>query len=112
MVLLPSILLSGMWMTDSEMVFRTKSGSSYEIIVTEQKIRRLHGEAPGTPRQGKDGEYKRYISLFPEVPTVGKSLMIFWDPVTNPLLEASDSAASPTTITSPIVSIVKKETMS
>jgi hypothetical protein len=69
-----------------------------------KKVRRLNGVKDPQPRQGKDGEWREYVSLLPEQPTIGSSLFIFWDIKTTPLLPGSDGGA-PATITSAIATI-------
>ena len=71
------------------MVFHTKSGSIYEVDETNMRARKIAG------KDEIDKDWKQYIEMLPSVPTVGKSLYIFWEP-----------EGSPCTITSRIVSIV------
>lgn len=42
------------------MIFYTESGSIYELDRTNNQIRRLNGAEDPTPRQGKDGEWKKF----------------------------------------------------
>lgn len=72
------------------MVVKTLSGSAYEIIEGENKIRRLYGIESPTPRQGYDGEWKKYFSLMLDANNI---LIILWN----------DSGQA--TVTSPIVSV-------
>lgn len=44
------------------MRFTTISGSVYEVDTKAKKIRRLNGNGDPTPRQGKDGEWQRYLN--------------------------------------------------
>jgi hypothetical protein len=85
------------------MQFKTRSGSLYEIDTTNQQIRRLNGTADPTPRQGADGEYRKYVELFPLVPTVGQSLLIVWD---KDVIPPPAEGSIPTTITSPVVELI------
>lgn len=86
------------------MLFTTTSGSSYELDISNKRIRRLDGKKDPQPRQGKDGEWKTYAAILPEVPRVGEGVIIFWTKDT-PLLEGSDKNNNPCTITSVIVSV-------
>ena len=91
--------------------FTTFSGSVYELLLSENKIRRRGNAKNSTPtdRQGPDDGWRKYDSLLPAVPEVGEALIIFWDPKTTPLLEGSDAGSSPATITSYITSVVLDE---
>lgn len=71
-------------------IIKTLSGSAYEIIEQEKKIRRLYGNEGPTPRQGTDGEWKEYfsLSLYDDI------LIIFWNDsgkatMTSPIVEFS-----------------------
>jgi hypothetical protein len=80
--------------------FYTASGSAYELDEDAKRIRRVSGEAPGTSRQGPDGEWRSYHDV--SRPVVGEPVVIAWDPATTPLLEGS-VGGMPATITSPVV---------
>ena len=93
------------------MIFRTQSGSTYEIELENKRIRRLDGKKAATSRQGKDGEWKTYDTLIPETPTVGMCLWIFHDPnIVKPL--HPDNGGIPATTTSIITSIVDEKALS
>jgi len=98
------------------MKFHTQSGSVYEINTDSKKIRRLNGKADPTPRQGKDGEWRTYASLYPEIPKVGEQLLITWAEEMPPTLETlalfamaganpPDKIAGASTVTSPILTV-------
>lgn len=57
------------------MIFRTHN-SVYEIDYAHQRIRRLEGRNNPTPRQGVDGEWKRYAAISPLI--VGLPVRIVW----------------------------------
>jgi len=80
------------------MLFRTESGSSYEVSLKEKKIRRLSGINDPTSRQGSDGEWKEYFSI--SNPVIGKGLWIAWKIENSHLGKIAKS-----TITSPIISL-------
>ena len=79
--------------------------SVYEVDTQNKRVRRMSGKDNPTPRQGADGAWRAYASIFPDPPTVGSELLIMWEPATTPLLEGSPEGAVPTTITSPITQI-------
>jgi len=85
------------------MKFTTVSGSSYEIDLKEKKVRRLNGRIDPQPRQGKDGEWKKYLEVLG--PTVGRPVVIFWDPKDVPRFPDSPPEAHPSTVTSFVVSV-------
>ena len=58
--------------------FTTLSGSVYELDRENKCIRRLTGIANPTPRQGKNGEYRTYLYIHPELPELNESLLITW----------------------------------
>lgn len=74
----------------SMMVVKTLTGSIYEIIENEKRIRRLYGAKDPTSRQGTDGEWKEYYSIMLDPNNI---LVILWN----------DSGQA--TVTSPIVSV-------
>jgi len=59
---------------------RTISGSIYEIDEDNKCIRRLHGIANPTPRQGADGEYKTYKEI---IIAANKAMVIVWETTSN-----------------------------
>jgi hypothetical protein len=61
------------------MIFYTESGSAYELDISNTQIRRLGGKEDPTPRQGKDGEWKKY-EFCSEV-IVGLPVLIQWEGV-------------------------------
>ena len=86
--------------------FRTISGSEYQVDTDNKRIRRVsnsNGQAP-TARQGDD--WRTYADIGPI--KVGKSVVIFWNPKTTPLLEGSPDNANPATITSEIAEIIEQ----
>jgi hypothetical protein len=91
------------------MKFKTASGSQYEINTETKQIRRLSGNADPTGRQGKDGDWRGYASVFPDPIEVGSSVVICWGADT-PLLPETiaiygEGSAIPTTTTSAVVSV-------
>jgi hypothetical protein len=93
------------------MIFYTRN-SAYEVDTTNKQIRRLNGKGDPTPRQGKDGEYRKYASLFPDPIEVDQSVVIVWTqetellPETKAELEQDGGFAIPMTTTSPVFNIV------
>ena len=79
------------------MIFKTVTGSLYEIDQKNKKFRRLSGILDPTLRVGKDGQWKEYGSLLPNVPTLDSVLMIVW--------RVTDEGVWQTTVTSPIEQI-------
>ena len=77
------------------MIFKTESGSVYEVNESTKKIRRIFGKGSATPRQGKDQEWKDYLSI---TTTYDNCLLITWSiennvaktTMTSPLIEAED----------------------
>lgn len=92
------------------MRFTTMSGSVYEINTDSKQIRRLNGVRDPSPRQGKDGEWRKYDDIYPNPPKVGQVLVIKWDNNTE-LTEAGKEVAAigmpvlPLTTTSPLTKI-------
>lgn len=74
-------------------MFFTTSNSKYEIDLEKCQIRRLEGIANPTPRQGPDGEWKRYLTLSDV--RVGQEVLIGWE--LDGVLKA--------TMTSPVTSV-------
>lgn len=60
------------------MKFETETGSLYEVDLESKKIRRLNGKGNPTPRQGQDGQWKKYINISPSFPVIGQSVLISW----------------------------------
>lgn len=44
------------------MIYKTRSGSVYQVDPEGMRVRRVTGEKEPTPRQGPDGEWKEYKS--------------------------------------------------
>lgn len=59
------------------MIFYTISGSVYELDSENKQIRRMVGKENPTPRQGTDGEWKKFSNCT-EV-RVGESCLIQWE---------------------------------
>lgn len=78
------------------MIFRTQSNSVYEVDFDNKLIRRVNGVKDPTARQGKDGEWRKYIDI---ILKENSPCYIFWDKDT-PLKEGSDINSLPTTVTS------------
>jgi hypothetical protein len=57
-------------------IFKTQSGSAYEVDLETQRIRRLYGVLNPTTRTGTDGVWKKYGSLT-EI-EVGVPVLIIW----------------------------------
>ena len=88
------------------MIITTLSGSRYEIDGT--RIRRLSGKNDPTPRIGKDGAWKEFLSIRPEIPQIGSPLMILWDPSKVPLLpENEGEIGAPMTLTSTVIEVIQ-----
>lgn len=63
--------------------FTTVSGSTYEVDLQAQAIRRVGNAAgrPPTPRQGRDGQWRTYYQLaLVQSPGESVSITIVWDP--------------------------------
>lgn len=60
------------------MLLTTETGSVYEVNTDSKKIRRLNGSADPTPRQGKDGDWKSYIHIYPNPIKFGEEILISW----------------------------------
>ncbi len=93
------------------MKFVTISGSMYEVDLKEKKCRRLIGVNDPQPRQGKDGEWKAFVDILPEVPVKGSPVIFVWDRATTPKLEDTpeEGYIAPTTMTSYVVEIIEDE---
>ncbi len=96
------------------MIFRTQSGSQYEINTETKQVRRMLGKIGPTTRQGQDLEWKTYDSIFPDPITVGSSVIIFW-PKEIPLLDDTPKEereiSVPTTMTSNVVDVIDEQTI-
>ncbi len=75
------------------MVFSTEF-SVYEIDTENKMIRRLTGIRDATPRQGKDGEWKKYGEI--SKIAVGEKVVFMW---------AEEDGILKTTVTSQVVEI-------
>lgn len=60
------------------MIYKTESGSVYQVDEANSRVRRLLGTNAPTPRQGPDGEWKQYVSLSMWNTEDGKCLWIDW----------------------------------
>ncbi len=79
------------------MIFRTQSNSVYEVDFDNKMVRRINGVNEPTARQGKDGEWRKYIDI---VLKENSPCYIFWEAKDTPLKEDSDKSSLPTTVTS------------
>jgi hypothetical protein len=99
------------------MKFNTRSGSVYQVDTKNKQVRRLVGVFDPTPRQGADGQFRKFVDIVPNPIEVGKSVVFVWELEDTPLLKetieefGADVVAMPTTITSPVVSIDSSETI-
>jgi hypothetical protein len=75
------------------MIFKTQSGSTYEVYSANKRIRRLYGKLSPTPYQPADGEWKAYESI--SSIERGKGVLIIW----------SFEGLTPVTFTSNVVSV-------
>lgn len=57
-------------------VYKTESGSTYEVDYDGKRVRRMSGTKEPTERQGKDGEWKVYEDIIR--PTIGHRLAFVW----------------------------------
>lgn len=79
----------------------------YEVDLQEKKCRRLIGMSNPTPRQGKDGDWKVFQAIHPDVPVQGKPVLFVWDASNHPALNDTDGEPYvPTTMTSLVTEIV------
>lgn len=88
------------------MIFRTYSGSLYELDQEQKRIRRVFGTRPAQKYQGKDCEWKTYIELFPEIPKLDRPLIIVWE------CKVDDEIIVRTTQTSLITEFISEKEMS
>lgn len=87
------------------MKFTTITGSLYEVNTDSKQIRRLNGAKDPSPRQGKDGEWRSYLAIYPNPVKVGTGVIIRWGNDT-PLLPGTEpGSAVPTTMTSTVVAV-------
>lgn len=89
------------------LVVKTITGSVYHIDRENNRVRRASNSngRVATNRQG-DNEWKTYAHLSPV--EIGRSLVIWWDPNTTPLLPGSLGGA-PATETSLVVEICQDD---
>lgn len=45
------------------MIYKTESGSVYQVDAKGKRVRRLTGVKEPTPRQGQDGEWKTFYDM-------------------------------------------------
>ena len=84
------------------MKFTTHTGSTYEVDDSTKQVRRLTGKADPTPRQGKDGAWRKYADITEA--RVGQPVVIFWTDEVKPF-DDSPPGAMPSTMTSLVTSI-------
>jgi hypothetical protein len=70
------------------MLYKTRSGSVYQVDHEGKRVRRMIGEAAPTPHQGKDGDWKS----FQDLTTLPDGRLWFWwgsgeTTFTSPVLE-------------------------
>jgi hypothetical protein len=58
------------------LVFRTETGSVYELDQTGKRLRRIEGMTAPTPRMGADGEWKDFVDISAVV--TGLSVLVIW----------------------------------
>ena len=87
------------------MQFKTISGSLYEVDQENKQIRRLNGTNDPSPRQGKDGDFRKYSEI--SSIEIEKPVLICWIKEETPLLSGSPEYAVPTTLTSLVEKIIK-----
>lgn len=80
-----------------DMLFET-ANSMYEYNEEQKQIRRLNGKTDPTPRQGKDGEWKKVSKV--DNLAEGKCAVILWE-----IVNEDELITFKTTVTSPIVKI-------
>lgn len=84
--------------------FETLSGSLYEVDDENRMVRRLIGVKDPTPRQGEDGEWKRFENRTPILENHGVAFVWSWD-------NESFVPTARSTITSPIKRILDDESI-
>ena len=72
------------------MIFKTISGSAYEVDETNNRVRRLYGNKAPTKLQSADGEWKEFSHMTEVV--VGKQVLFIWK-------EAAEGYIMPATTT-------------
>lgn len=87
------------------MIFKTISGSQYDLDQANKRIRRLSGAKAPSARQGEDGEWRTYRDLVPEQPKVDQSLIIIWEYQTKLIDGQWLQSIGKTTMTSTIAEI-------
>jgi hypothetical protein len=89
------------------MIFKTITGSVYEIDNENKQLRRVNGLEDPTPRVGLDGVWKPFVEV--TTPVVGKPVTILWNSkTTKPLighLSPDVAQHTPLTMTSLVVEI-------
>lgn len=90
------------------MIFKTISGSIYELNQDKQEIRRLSNinDQQATQLQGENS-WRKYAAI--SEPTVGQSVLIQWDKQSMPEDSGAQNYFIPGTITSEVVSISNGE---
>ena len=74
------------------MIYKTESGSVYQVDEAGKRVRRLSGTNAPTQRQGADGEWKEFVSVDVLVTAIGRRLWIDWTgfgngTITSPIVE-------------------------
>lgn len=59
--------------------FKTESGSIYEVDLENMRCRRVTGVRSATPRQGIDGEWKKF--KYASVIAIGGPVLFTWEVV-------------------------------
>lgn len=77
------------------MIFKTVSGSVYEINRDKKCLRRLSGTAPS--KHPQDFGWRKFLAFFPNVIEKDSPVLILWD--------TGSKTNVPTTRTSPVVQI-------
>lgn len=83
------------------MIFKTRSGSTYEVDYENKRCRRLHGVSPTTERTGPDGEWRQYEAFM--CMGVGYRAFIEW---TKDCPVPAKKGLRPGTVTTPVTEIV------
>jgi hypothetical protein len=78
------------------MIFKTESGSTYEVDQENKRVRRLYGATVPTKLQSADGEWKEYAYMNDVI--VGRYVVFLWK-------EPVEGFAVPTTRTNVVVEI-------
>lgn len=87
-------------------VFKTDSGSTYEVDAHNKRFRRLEGLTRPTARVGEDGVWKTYTDIMG--PIVGQSTIIVWQMDMAPS-DHPESIVMRTTMTGYVTQIIEKE---